>query len=269
MNLRNSPVVGLVILLVAGCGGSRAERDGRGTPVHVVASRSEPHTAAELIGAMHRRYADTWYRTLSFKQTVKRTRPDGSAAPEEVWSEWAVVPGRLRIDLGATHNGNGVIYRGDSLYVFREGALAQSVANRNALLILGFDVYGQAPERTLAILAEEGYDLSKMRQDTWQGRSVYVVGADAGDARTKQFWIDEERLVFVRLVEPLEQDASRTMEIRFDEYEPLAGGWIAPLVLFLVDGREVMREEYFDVVANPTLSEEVFDPAQWGPVESQ
>lgn len=254
-------------LFVACAGAPRNLPEEGGRPMHVVASRSEPRSAAELVRAMHARYSDSWYRTLSFKQTVDRTRPDGTPAPAEVWSEWAQVPGRLRIDLGADYTGNGVIYRGDSLYVFREGRLAQSRADRNALLILGFDVYAQDPQRTLAVLAEEGFDLSRMHEREWQGRPVWVIGADAGDERSKQFWVEQERLLFVRLLEPLAQDPTKTMDIRFDEYEPLGGGWIAPLVLFLVDGREVMREEYFDMVADPEIPPGAFDPEAWGPVD--
>ena len=255
------------IVVMSACSASSEHRsDEYPSPTHVLASRSEPRTAADLIGAMHARYDGSWYRTLFFKQRVLRTRPDGTRPPEEVWWEWAEIPGRLRIDLGAENSGNGVIYRADSLYVFRDGALVRAEAERNALLILGFDVYGQPPARTLAVLAEEGFDLSRMHETTWQGRPAYVVGAEAGDERTKQFWVDQERLVFVRLLEPLPQDSTRIMDIRFDAYEPLDGGWIAPLVVFLIDGREVMREEYFDMVADPTLPPGVFDPAGWGPV---
>lgn len=259
--------MGLALATLAGCGSTATNLPEEGVePARGVASRSEPRSASQLVSAMHARYADSWYRTLSFKQRVIRTAPDGTRGPEEVWTEWAEVPGMLRIDLAATHDGNGVIYRNDSLYVFRDGRLAQSAAQRNELLVLGFDVYAQAPARTLAVLGEEGFDLSKMRQDTWQGRGAYVVGADAGDERSPQFWIDEERLLFVRLVQPLGQDSSRTMDIRFDDYEPLAGGWIAPLVVFLVDGVEVMREEYFEVEANPVIPPGTFDPERWGPV---
>ena len=256
-----------VTTVIGGCGTAESTLPEQGgAPAHVVTSRSEPTTALELLEAMHRTYSDSWYRTLSFKQTVTRVLPDGTRAPDEVWSEWAEVPGRLRIDLGAEHNGNGVIYRSDSLYAFRGGELAVARAERNPLMVLGFDVYAQSPARSAAVLEEEGFDLSKMRRDTWQGRPVYVVGADAGDLTSRQFWVERERLLFVRLLEPLSQDTTKTMDIRFDAYEPLAGGWIAPLVVVLLDGREVMREEYFDVVANPELPADIFEPASWGPL---
>ena len=225
-------------------------------------------TGDELLAAMHGEHADDWYRTLFFKQTVTRTAPDGTEQPPETWTEYMEVPGRLRIDLADGYDGNGVIYSGDSLFVFTDGALASREAQTNDLLTLGFDVYGQPPERTVAVLRDAGFDLSKVRQDTWEERPAWVVGADSGDLHTKQFWVDAERLVFVRLLQPFPQATDRTMEIVFAGYEPLAGGWIAPLVLFRLDGREFMREEYFDVVADPELPQGVFDPARWGPVPS-
>ena len=217
-----------------------------------------------LIRAMHARYAGRWYRTLSFKQTVTRTNPDGSARPPEIWAEYALLPGRLRIDFGDAYTGDGVLYAADRRYVFREGALVAAPTRRSHLLLVGFDVYAQPPERTLALLEEEGFDLSRLRLDTWQGRPAYVAGAEAGDLRSPQFWVDQERLVFVRLVEPSPDDVSKTSDIRFNAYQPAGSGWIAPEVVFLLDGEEVMREDYFDVQVDVELAPGLFDPARWG-----
>lgn len=218
----------------------------------------------ELLAAMHEAHADSWYRTLFFKQNVIRTAPDGTEqAGNEVWTEYLEVPARLRIDLADGYDGNGVIYSGDSLFVFQAGALVQRQAQTNDLLTLGFDVYGQPPERTAEVLREKGFDLSKIRRDTWRDRPVWVVGADSGDTHTRQFWIDGERLLFVRLLEPYPQATDRTLEFIFDDYQPLAGGWIAPLVRFRLDGREFMREEYFAMAADTTLPDGIFDPERW------
>lgn len=216
---------------------------------------------ADLLAAMHDRYEATWYRTLRFRQNVVRTAPDGSHPPTEVWLEHARVPGSLRIDQGTEYNGNGVIYAGDSLFAFRDGALVRSAAQRNPLLILGFDVYAQPARRSAEILGEEGFDLSVAHPGRWQDRPVWIVGAPAGDETTKQFWVDAERLVFVRLLQPAPDGSLQ--DIRFDDYRPLSGGWIAPTVRFLSNGHEVMREEYFDIEAGVTLPDGLFDPAAW------
>ncbi len=115
----------------------------------------------------------------------------------------------------------------------------------------------------MSVLAEEGFDLSVVRTDRWQDRSVYVVGAPEGDLHTAQFWVDAERLVFVRLLHPAGPAGASTQDVRFDEYRPLADTWISPVVRFLVDDTEVMREEYFDIEADPTLPEGLFDPERW------
>jgi hypothetical protein len=239
--------------LVAGCGGGAPD-----------ASAPAITTGEDVVRAMHDRYGDAWYRTLRFRQTVVRTAADGSRPPDETWLEHLAIPGLLRIDQASDYDGNGVVYAGDSLFVFRDGALARSVAQRNPLLVLGFDVYRQPVERTVAVLAREGFDLSAVRSDRWQDRDVWVVGAPAGDLHTPQFWVDAERLVFVRLLRPTGQDGSSTQDIRFDDYRPLANAWISPTVRFLVDDAEVMREEYFDVEADVELPDGLFDPARWG-----
>jgi hypothetical protein len=237
----------------------------RGKPAEPAPPPPPPITTGEaVVRAMHDRYADAWYHTVRFRQTVVRTMADGSHPPDEVWLEHGDIPGKLRIDQGRDYNGNGVIYSGDSLFVFRDGQLTRRVAQRNALLVLGFDVYRQPVERTLEILKAEGFDVSRFHTDRWEGHRVYVVGADEGDLRTAQFWVDEDRLLFVRLLRAGAGANAGVQDIRFDDYEPLGRGWISPLVRFLVDGKEVSREEYFDIEVNPDLEPGLFDPSQWG-----
>jgi hypothetical protein len=221
-----------------------------------------------LIRALHARYAAHWYRSLSFKQTVIRS---GAAAdrPPEIWVEYAEIPGRLRIDFDGGASGNGVLYLGDSLYVFRADTVARRLAQRNPLMLLGFDMYVQPPEHTLEVLRAEGFDLARFHQTEWQGRAAYVVGADPGDLTSPQFWVEAERLLFVRLIQPAGPDRTRTSDIRFNRYEPIAGGWIAPEVVFLLDGEEVMREKYFDMEADVDLDPRLWDPARWGEMRTR
>ncbi|MGH7607566.1 MAG: hypothetical protein ACREME_09515, partial [Gemmatimonadales bacterium] len=92
---------------------------------------------------------------------------------------------------------------------------------------------------------------------------VWVVGAKAGDLRTRQFWVDKERLVFVRMLNPSPQDTSKTADIRFNKYAPLAGGWIAPEVEFLMDGQRQFVEEYKEIQANTAMPAALWDARQW------
>ncbi len=222
-------------------------------------------SAEDLVRAMHARYAGKWYETLTFVQTTSFYGEDGTITQDQIWYEAAHVPGRLRIDIAPLENGRTVVYANDSLYRFRDGELANSGPGLNPLLLLGFDVYGQSAERTLEQLETLNFDLSKFRADEWQGRSVHVVGADAGDEHSTQFWVDQERLLFVRLLQPAGPGGERTQETQFNEYEPLGGGWIAPEVVFMTDGVMTMLEVYREMRANVKLDDELFDGGTWGP----
>src|SRR5262249_36464318 len=145
----------------------------------------------------------------------------------------------------------------------RGGRVAVRRPQRNALMILGFDVYALTPEQSLRILREEGFPLSPLRTDTWQGRRTYIVGGAPGNLHSKQFWVDAERLVFVRSLEPFPGDTTKTLDIRFDDYRQYGGGWVAPTVDILVDGKSIQREEYTDIRVDVPLDPSLFDPDRW------
>jgi hypothetical protein len=213
-----------------------------------------PITDAEsLIREMHARYQGRWYRTLSFSQEVIRP-----GRPNETWDEWGYIPGKLRIE---QPNGRGAIFANDSTYVFSGDTLARRVGGRNDLMTLGFDVYGQAPERTLQVLREDHFDLSRFRTDTWQGRPAYVVGAESpADSTSKQFWIDAERLVFVRLIDRI---PNGTQDVRFNRYEPAGRAWISPEVEVVVGGQVVFKEVYSNVRVDVPLDPSLWVPERW------
>jgi hypothetical protein len=124
-------------------------------------------------------------------------------------------------------------------------------------------VYFDPAERTAARLAQLGFDFSTVREDTWDGRPVYVVGAKPGDLHSRQFWVDKERLVFVRMLEPGQRDTARTTDIRFNQYRPVGTAWLSTEVAFLVDGQQRWLEQYTEIEAGPPLSDSLFDPRQW------
>ncbi|HEX5725938.1 MAG TPA: hypothetical protein VFX98_10770 [Longimicrobiaceae bacterium] len=227
---------------------------------------AEPVTSAEsLLRAMHARYAGRWYRTLQFTQQTTRVIP-GDSTVVETWREWASFPGRLRIEIGPREDGRGVLFANDSMYVVREGRVADRLHERNPLLILGFDVYFQPPERTLEQLRAEHFDLEPFRADSLEGRPMYVFGAISRERNSREVWVDAERLVFVRMIESTPAQNSRVAETWFKGYERLAGGWIAPEVEVLVDGRRVFHELYSDVRANVRVDSTYFDPDRWSEV---
>jgi hypothetical protein len=215
-----------------------------------------PKNGEELIRAMHDRYAGKWYRTLTF---VQRTgQPDGSV---QTWYEAARFPGQLRIDIAPLDSGQAIIFRSDTIYQLRGGRVQSARPLIHPLMVLGFDVYADPVANTTAKLKKLLFDLTKLRRDTWQGKPVYVVGADSGDAHAPQFWIDQENLLFVRMLRPTGNGG--TSEVQFNKYVKIGDAWLAPEVLFFVNGQPGQTEEYSDWKTGMTFEPNLFDPAKF------
>jgi len=219
-------------------------------------------TGTELLEAMHARYAGRYLSTLSFVQNNTLYQASGGQQKTQ-WLEHLAVPGRLRIDYLPLTGHSGVIYEGGKVHVFDNGKQIQSQPGINALLLLGFDINAQPPAATTRTLASLGFDLEVIHEAQWQGRRVHVVGAAAvGDSTTNQFWVDADRLLFVRM---FQRNPAGTVvtEYRFDRYTDIGGFPVAIEVLMLRNGRAFFKEEYTDVRVDIPLADGLFDPARW------
>ncbi len=216
----------------------------------------------ELIAAMQTQYGKSWYKTATFVQETKNFQLDGTAKVE-TWYEAMSVPGSLRIDFTPTSGGNGILLTDGKIFVFKEGKVDATRPFEHPLLILGFDIYRSPASEISTKLLSLKFDLSQFREDTWQGRPVYVVGAKAGDLHSRQFWIDQKNLYFVRMLRPGDEDGAQTQETQFNKYQKLGGGWMAPEVILMVDGKVVTTEKYSEIRGNVTLDPKLFDPQSW------
>jgi hypothetical protein len=187
---------------------------------------------------MHDRYDGSWYETLALIQSVTYFDSTGGIDHAEIWYESLVLPGIVRSDIAPLDQGRGELFRTDSVFRFEADTVTQRGPAVHVILLLAFDVYHQSVDTTAARLERYGFDLAPVRDDTWDGRSVWVAGAAGGS----EFWVDKERLVLLRLIIPRRDSTVR--DIRFGGYEPLGGGWIATELAFLTDGQERIRERY-------------------------
>ena len=222
----------------------------------------EVNSGEALVRAMHDRYAGQWYPSVTFTQKSTTYNPDGTTKVE-TWYEALLLPGKLRIDIGPPSEGNAYLFENGNLSVFQAAQLKSTRPRVNMLLVLGFDVYAQSPEATLAIAKQEGFDAAKFHEDTWEGKAVYVFGAAKGDLQSRQFWVEKDRLLFVRLLEPDRADATKMQDIRFTDYQPLGKGWIAARVEVYSDGKKVFTEEYSEIQKDVKLDPALFDPRQF------
>jgi len=215
-----------------------------------------------LLRAMHGRYQNNWYETLTFTQKSTTHNDDGTDK-SEIWHEAMLLPGNLRIDIGPPADGNGMLVANGALTSFQNGKASDPHPFVHMLLVLGFDVFRQPTQATVDQIKGQGFDLTKLREDSWDGESVYVVGADKGDLKSKQFWVEKKRLLFVRMIAPDRRDAAKTADSRFADYRQLPVGWVAARVEFFVAGKNVFSEEYSEIQTNPKLDPAIFDRRQF------
>jgi hypothetical protein len=232
----------------------------------VPAMAADIKNGEELIAAMHKRYAGKWYKTLTFVQKTTTYKPDGTSSVE-TWYEAMSLPGSLRIDIDPLEKGNGILFTGGKVHSFRDGKLAGGRPFVHPLMVLGFDVYGQPVATTIEQVKGIGIDLATMHEAKWQGRDVYVVGAKEGDLTAPQVWVDKKNLYFVRLFERVGKEKKNIQEVQFNKYQKVKGGWVAPEVVFFVDGRKTIMEEYTDMQGDVQLNADLWNPEKWMEVD--
>lgn len=250
-------VLGVAVL--AGCAGNRS--GGR-------AAANPPRDGTALLNQMRAAYLGKWFKTVTFVQQTIRTNPQTNVTDTTTWYEALKSPDRLRIDFGDPKNGNGVLYTADSVYVVRAGKVTRSAASGNPFLPFVAGVYAQPLDATLRQIQPYKFDLTRLYSTTWAGRPVYVVGAAAaGDTAAPQFWIDQDRLIIVRMLLHLNPTApDEVVDIRLQDYRPVAGGWLAVKVAMIENGETRQAEDYSDWRGNVDLPSEFFVAEQWAAV---
>ncbi len=183
------------------------------------------------------------------------------------WYEALKSPDRLRIDFGNPKDGNGVIYTADSLYVVRGGKVTRTVATGNPFLPFVQGVYDQPIDTTLRQIQSYKFDLTKIRSATWEGRPTYIVGSQSpSDTTSPQFWVDQQRLVVVRMLLALNPAAPDVTDILLEDYRQVAGGWLAVRVDIMRDGKVIQSERYSDWRGNVALPSDFFVAEKWSDV---
>lgn len=209
-----------------------------------------------LIRAMHARYAGKWFAKLKIKQEVVHYR-GGKPERREVWNELLDLPGKVRSTIGDAKDGNAEIYLHDTMYYFEKGQRVRERKAVHTVLLLGFDVYLQAPEKTIQTLTADGINLDAIRESTWKGRPVWVVGAREGDLTVPQFWIEKELLVVVRTIR--KSVAGGLVDVELGGYVPCGQGWLATKLVFKRGGQPYASEKYLNYSNPDQIDPEVFN----------
>ena len=221
-----------------------------------------------LVREMHAAASNATYSEYTFVQTTIRYKKDGSIRDTITWYESVQYPDKFRIDLGLPSIGTAVIYRNDSSYFFREGQLARGSKEFMPFLMLEGGLKCMNVEEIMDRMNTFGYDVNQFRSDRWEDRKVYVMGAEAADdLQSKQIWVDAERLIPLRRIDP--QPDGKVMEVVYSGFEKHDGGWIETRVDFFLTDDEKKRsllqvEFYKEINTRVELQPSIFEPGQFG-----
>lgn len=219
----------------------------------------------EVLSMMQEKYEGKWYKNFTFTQETIFYGRNDEVVRTQAWYEAMSLPGKLAIKFDEKDSGNGILFNDGMQYGYVDGQKIQEFPTVHDLLVLGFDVYHQPVDSTTNQLMTKGYDLEKAYIDEWQGRRVYVVGVDEADSTKPQFWVDAERLVFVRNITI--GRGNTVQEVQFNKYEKLGNGWVAPEVIFKANGMLGLVEKYSEMEIPDTLNLDIFDPEKFAEAE--
>ena len=73
-----------------------------------------------VVREMRTRYENSWFHTMRFTQRSTTFNADGTTKVE-TWHEAALLPGRLRIDIGSPNDGKTVLLADGKAFGFEKG----------------------------------------------------------------------------------------------------------------------------------------------------
>ena len=264
----NSLRLPLTALIASGCSAFAGQSAPGPEPAPASAAKAVPApgriaSASGVINAMHSRYDGKYLKTMTFLQNNTAYATTG----EENKSQWFVhvqAPGRLRIAFLPVTQKSGLVQVGERVASFDNGIRVDFRPSVNPLLLLGVDAYAAPTSTVLRGLDSLGVDTQVIRTDEWEGRSVYVIGAKAGDTTSSQVWIDAEHLRLARFIQRAGRGARTIIsDIRVRNYREIDGYQIPTELLTLRNGRPVWREQRTDIRINQDLPAGAFDQALW------
>lgn len=217
------------------------------------------NSSRDLLKAMHDRYAGKWYKTFSFNQTTEVFKSD-TLKQTETWYEHVQFPANFRIDFGNPDSGNAVIFKNDSVYIFRNAKHAGTRPDKNDLTFLLGGLYFYSFDDVIDKFKLLGYDLDKFHKDNWKGQPVYVIGAGKGEESINQLWIEKENFNLVRMIK---FENGEKEEALFEGHVKLDGGYSESVVRFYINNKLVQVEKYHDMKVNVKPEESIFDPSKF------
>jgi outer membrane lipoprotein-sorting protein len=217
---------------------------------------AQVQTGKEVLAKMHKKYYKKWHKNFTFTQTTKNYKND-SLIKTTPWHEYIVYPNLFRITFGEPKDGNAVIYKDDSTYVFRKGKLAQTVLRTEDMPFLIGGMYFMPLEKVYEKTTKEGFDVNKAYTGIHNGKPVYVIGAASAEEKVGQLFIDMETLLVVKFIKYL---PNMKQEVTMDKHIKVSKrGYTETEVGILINDKLYQTETYYNTKANTTINPQLFD----------
>jgi outer membrane lipoprotein-sorting protein len=209
------------------------------------------------------RYAHPSRRLRSLAFTVATTdyRSDSTRLARS--RVYAALPGRVRVELLPSSRRSGSVRNRQWLAVFERGRHVSTVSRVDLSMLLAYDVFAQSVDTTIMWLDSARVRFALVRRDALNGRDVWVVGANAGDTTSSQFWVDAERWHVLRVIQREPRAPSEISDVRFVEYTELLDVPVPLRVQVYRSGRLALQDEISDLTVNPSVPGRAFDLSRW------
>ena len=216
-----------------------------------------PRNGLEVIGAIKRAHPSRELRTLAF--TVRTTEHRDSGERQVVSRAYARLPGKHKVTRLPTSLQTGFARDRQWLSVFERGERVASVRRMDLVSLLAYDLFGQSIDTTIMWLDTARVRYGIARRDYFEGQDVWVVGAEEGDDRTPQFWVDAFRWRLVRVIQHDPRATDNVIDVRFTEFQEYLDVPLPVRILVYRNGRLAETQEISQVTMNPRLSARTFD----------
>ncbi len=212
-------------------------------------------TGNDILEKMYAQYGGKWHKSVSYIKEVQQY-PKGEPTPKQYWFEAVEYPGNKRMDIGDVTSGNIVLLHNDTLYKYQDGKAVYGNRDRGDYLFLIGDMYFMPLDTVKKKFAWFDYNLAKGTETVWQGKPIYVLGADDTTEKVNQLWIDKEKLVMLRSIEYYGGRA----DIIFSDHVKLPTSWLETNVKFYQEGKLLQEEKYLGYSNLRTFSPDLFNP---------
>lgn len=259
-------MVATVLVALAAC--SRGASVPAPSPIPKDGERNEdvplpekaPRSGLEVIGWMRRAHPSRELKRLAFTMRATRTTKDTS---EQRSRAYALLPGKMRVEAMPKSARTGTVRDRQRLAVFRRGRRVATTNRVDLRTLLSYDVFAQASDTTIMWLDTARVRFGLVRRDRFDGRSVWVVGAEKDDLTSSQFWVDADEWRVVRVIQREPRTPSVISDVRFVEYTEFLDVPVPTRIEIWRDGQLVETQELSEFAVNPTLPRSAFDLSRW------